>query len=163
MKTSLFALPLLALVVGPAGARDRRDVLPPPAQPPVASSIEGLPIGALPRQQLPARGCAAYLWSAGGSRALVAMASADPAQLRLSMAGVVTDLARSAQSGGGELGLSSATEYQGGGVTVTLDIQIVTRAAMTAGAQVPEGTMRIDRAGQDSFVVPVAGLIGCAA
>jgi hypothetical protein len=31
------------------------------------------------------------------------------------------------------------------------------------GAAVPEATLRIDRTGQDSVVVPVAGLVGCAA
>ena len=153
---------LLALVAAaPVAARDRTP--PPPPPPPVPSSIEGLPIGALPRQELPAHGCAAYLWSAGGSRQLVAMAGADPAQLRLSLGGTVTDLARTAQSGGGTLGLSADTDYAGGDVTATLEMQIVTREALTAGAQVPEGTLRIDRPGQDTIVLPVAGLIGCAA
>ena len=38
--------------------------------PPV--SIDGLPLGAIPRQTLPEHGCAAFLWSVGTTRALVA-------------------------------------------------------------------------------------------
>ena len=38
----------------------------PPAQP--LASVDGLPIGAIPKQDLPARGCAAYLWTASGTR-----------------------------------------------------------------------------------------------
>lgn len=154
-------LGLAIATVPPAEGRDRTPPAPPPR--PVPSSIEGLPIGALPRQQLPAHGCAAYLWSAGGSRQLVAMAGADPALLRVSLGGTPTDLVRTAESGGGTLGLSADTEYAGTGVTATLQMQIVTREALTGGAQVPEGTLQIDRPGQDTIVLPVAGLIGCAA
>ena len=150
-------LPLLLLVA----AKDKpRKAAPTPV--PLAASVDGLPIGAIPRQALPARGCAAYLWSAGPTRALVAMAGADPAQLRLSLGGTVTDLPRVAQRGGGLYGLSEINEYQAGGVSVTLELSIATRADLTKGAMVPQGTLRLDEEGKDSVVLPVGGLIGCA-
>ena len=132
-----------------------------------ASSIDGLPIGAIPRQDLPARGCAAYLWTAdmtgGGTRALVAMAQADPARLRLSIGGAIVDLERSGQVGAGGFGFAETSDYGGGSVAAKLTMKIETRQSISAGAVVPEGILQIDRAGQDSVVVPVAGLIGCAA
>ena len=127
------------------------------------SPLAGLPIDVLPRQDLPTRGCAAYLFARGAAPAFVAMAGADPAQLRLSIGGVVTDMARTTQSGTGGFGFSGVTEYAGGGVTAVLDMKIETRGDIKDGAAVGEASLRIDRAGQDSFVVPVAGIIGCAA
>lgn len=51
--------------------------------------------GKLPQQALPARGCAAYLWSLQ-DRSLVTMATADPATLRLVIDGKVVDCPRKA-------------------------------------------------------------------
>ena len=135
------------------------------AAPPVAPtpSIDGLPIGAIPRQDLPTRGCAAYLWTASGTRALVAMAQADPARLRLSIAGTIIDLERSGQVGAGGFGFAETNDYGSGSTAARLTLKIETRGSITAGAVVPEGILQLDRAGQDSVVVPVAGLIGCAA
>ena len=126
-------------------------------------SIDGLPIGAIPRQDLPARGCAAYLWTATGTRALVAMAQADPARLRLSIGGTIIDLERSAQLGAGGFGFAETNDYGGGSTAAKLTLKIETRGSIVGGAMVPEGILQIDRAGQDSIVVPVAGMIGCAA
>ncbi len=130
------------------------------------ASIDGLPIGAIPRQDLPAKGCAAYLWTADGSgsgtRALVAMAQADPARLRLSIGGTIVDLERGGQVGAGGFGFADTGDYGGGGVTARLTMKIETRASISGGAAVPEGVLQLDRAGQDSIVVPVAGIIGCA-
>ena len=125
-------------------------------------SIDGLPIGAIPRQDLPARGCAAYLWTATGTRALVAMAQADPARLRLSIGGTIVDLERSAQLGAGGFGFAETNDYGGGSTAAKLTMKIETRGSIVAGAMVPEGILQIDRAGQDSVVIPVAGMIGCA-
>lgn len=127
------------------------------------SSIDGLPIGAIPRQDLPARGCAAYLWTASGTRALVAMAQADPAQLRLSIGGTIIDLERSGQVGAGGFGFAETNDYGGGSTAAKLTLKIETRGSIVAGALVPEGILQLDRAGQDSVVIPVAGMIGCAA
>lgn len=137
-------------------------VLPLILQVTAAPGIAGLPLGPIGKQALPAKGCAAYLWSAGTENALVAMAVAEPAQLRLAIDGKIADYARTAQSGGGGgYGFSAIGEYRGGDVTATLDMAVVPRAGLSNGAAVPEGTLRVDRPGKDSIVLPVAGLIGC--
>lgn len=146
-------LPLL--LAGAASAQ-----VSPPTPP---ATIDGLPIGAIPTQALPKTGCAAFLWTATGSRTLIAMAGADPAQLRLSVGGTLTDLPRTEQHDPGGFGFAGVTQYQVGEVTAILTMSIVTRGDLKDGASVPEATLRIDRTGQDSVVVPVAGLIGCAA
>lgn len=120
-------------------------------------------LGAIGQQQLPAAGCAAYLWSAADRR-LVALASADPARLRLALDGrAPTDLPRIAQHGDGGLGLAATAEYRSGDVTATLDLTIAVRADLKDGATVPQATLRIEQAGRDVLIVPLAGLIGCRA
>jgi hypothetical protein len=119
-------------------------------------------LGPIGRQALPAKGCAAYLWSAA-DRQLVAMVSADPATLRVSIGGRTIDLVRSAGEGAAPLGFAARTEYYGDGVTARLTMDVVQQEGLTAGARVPGGALQIDRAGADGVVVPVAGLIGCAA
>ncbi|MDY7525434.1 hypothetical protein [Sphingomonas sp. 10B4] len=131
----------------------------PPAQP--LASVDGLPIGAIPKQDLPARGCAAYLWTASGTRALIAMVGADPARLRVSVQGKVTDLDRSAQTGASGFGFPERAEYGGGPLVAKLTMKVETRESISGGAVVPEGLLEIDQAGQDTIIVPVAGLIGC--
>lgn len=133
----------------------------PPAQSPPAS-IDGLPIAGLPRQALPARGCAAYLFSGGKTRTLVAMASAESATLRFSLDGTPADYARGMQTGTAGFGFAATTEYRGGDVTATLDLTVQSRRDLSQGAVVDSGTLRIDRPGKDTIVLPVAGLIGCA-
>ena len=125
------------------------------------ASIDGLPLGAIPRQTLPEHGCAAFLWSVGTTRALVAMASAEPAMLRLSIEGTVTDLARDTQQGAAGFGFAETTAYRAGTVTATLVMSVKTRGDLKEGAAVPEATLRLDRDGKDSIVLPVAGMIGC--
>ena len=117
-------------------------------------------IGPLPRQALPAKGCAAYLWSAA-DRSFVAMASAEPASLRISLDGKVIDIARAGEDGAGDYGFAATTRYVAADLSATLAMQIARRADLNAGAAVPTGTLTIARVGQDSVVVPVAGLIGC--
>ena len=151
-------LPLLLLAN--AAPAVQKSAPPPPAAP--QPSIDGLPVGEIPKQTLPAKGCAAFLWSAARTRALVAMATADPAQLRLSLGGTITDLSRTAQQGPGGFGFSGVTEYRGGAVTAVLDMTITIRNDLKDGAAVSQATLRVDREGQDSVVLPVAGLIGCA-
>ncbi len=119
------------------------------------------PLAAIGRQKLPVRGCAAYLWTLEGNRQLVAMASADPAQIRLAIDGKVADYARATQSDSIGFGFGGVTQYRRDDVTATLDMAIATRADITAGATVTAATLRIDRVGYDTIVVPVGGLIGC--
>lgn len=118
-------------------------------------------LGALPQQSLPGKGCAAYLWSVADRR-FVAMASAEPAFLRILLDGTTVDLPRASASGAGDYGLAGNAGYAAGEVSVTLDMTVARRADLSAGAAVPSGTLTIARSGQDSLVVPVAGLIGCA-
>jgi hypothetical protein len=141
----------------PAIAKDRKA---PPAPPPPAS-VDGLPIGAIPKQELPAKGCAAFLWTRGPSHALVAMAVAETPALRIAIDGKIQDYALSAQHGTGGYGFSESSEYRGGDVTATLDLQI-DASAVQGGARLGDSTLRIDRPGRDSVVVPVGGMIGCA-
>lgn len=136
----------------------------PPARPaPPPASIDGLPIAGLPPQSLPAEGCAAYLFTAGKTRTLVAVASATPALLRIALDGNAADYARGVQVGTAGFGFAASTEYRAHDIVVTLDFTVQTRKDLSQGAVVDSGTLRIDRTGKDSIVLPVAGLIGCAA
>lgn len=127
-----------------------------------ASPSPAATLGPIGRQQLPAKGCAAYLWSVA-DRQMVAMATADPATLRVAIGGRTLDLARSGGTGAGRLGFADAIEYRGQGVTVRLSMDVVQQEGLTAGARVPTGSLQVDSPGSDGVVVPVAGLIGCAA
>ena len=124
-----------------------------PSSPPIA-------LDAIGQQALPKTGCAAYLWNASDRR-LVAMASADAATLRLSIGGEKLELARTAQDGGIALGLAAMTTYVGQGVTARLDITVVSRENLVGGAQISDGSLEVARSGQDSLIVPIAGLVGC--
>ena len=129
------------------------------AAPPLV--LEGLPLAELPKQELPPKGCAAFLWTTSGTRTLVAMATADPGQLRLSLGGAITDLARASQQGDAGFGFANSAEYGTADVTATLDMTVVARGDIKDGAQVSGGTLRLDRKGQDGVVLPIVGLIGC--
>lgn len=131
--------------------------------PKTPASIDGLPIGGLPPQSLPAQGCAAYLFSTGKTRMLAAMAGAEAGTLRLAINGSPTDLVRSGQSGSAGYGFAATTQYVGAGFSATLDLSLQTRRDLTQGAMIDQGTLRLDRAGEDTIILPVAGLIGCAA
>lgn len=129
---------------------------------PLVSSVDGLAISALPPQRLPAKGCAAFLWTRTPSMALVAMATTDPAALRLTIDGKAVDLPISAQNGIGGLGYSQITEYKGSGATATLQATVKTDASAPKSGSIADATLRIDRTGQASVIIPVAGAIGCA-
>lgn len=134
------------------------------ADPPTAiTSIDGLPLGGLPPQSLPAEGCAAYLFSAGKTRALAAVAGAQAGTLRLAIDGKPVDLVRTTQSGSAGYGFGGTTQYTGGGSAVTLDLSIQSQRSVTQGAVIDQATLRIDRPGEDTIVLPLAGLVGCAA
>ncbi|SFP36773.1 hypothetical protein [Sphingomonas rubra] len=118
-------------------------------------------LGALDRQALPARGCAAYLWNPT-DRSFAAMAGADPANLRVKLDSKVVDLPRVAQVGQGGYGLATTTSYQAGPLAATLTMTVAARDDLTAGAMVPQATLTLRRPGSDELVQPLAGLIGCA-
>ena len=163
-------LPLaLLLIAAPSAGQNAPptktlSVAPPAPQviDPLVSSVDGLPISALPPQRLPAKGCAAFLWTRTPSMALVAMATTDPATLRLTIDGKVADLPISAQNGIGGLGYSQITEYKSGGIAATLQVTVKTDASAPNSGSIADATLRIDRTGQASVIIPVAGAIGCA-
>lgn len=131
---------------------------------PVApASIDGLPLGALPQQALPAKGCAAYLFTTGGTRVLAAMVTAEPGSLRVALDGRIADYPRADNADGraAMLGFTPDARYAAGDVSATLDMRVEPRATLGQGAAVPGATLRIDRAGRDTIVVPMAGLVGC--
>jgi hypothetical protein len=126
-----------------------------PAAPPV--------LGAIGAQAMPASGCAAFLWSSAGDRTLVAMATANPARIRIALDGAApVDIGWSGGEGVPTLGLMPVNIYKAGDVTVTLTLTITTRPDLKAGALVSQGTIGVERPGKDSVIAPVAGLVGCA-
>lgn len=139
-------LPLLALLLAAA---------------PAPRSIDGLPIGELPRQALPARGCAAYLFTVGQTRVLAAKLSADPAALRLAMGGQIVDLARSDGGATGAYGLPGTATYAGALGRASINLTVAQRRDLAQGASAT-ATLTLDRQGQDAIVIPLAGLVGCA-
>lgn len=123
--------------------------------------IDGLPIGVLPRQALPAKGCAAYLFTTGQTKALAAMATADPATLRLVLEGKTIDLSHAGAVTGGTFGFAPQTDYRDQTVSASLAMTVARRDDLREGAIVSQATLTIERQGADAVVVPLAGLIGC--
>ena len=125
-------------------------------------ALQAVPtLTALPRQALPPRGCAAYLWSRADRR-FVAVAGADPASLRVAIDGKVADAARESQAGLAGYGLPERATYRAGDALLTLEMTVAPRADLANGAAVPDATLTVERPGGDAVVHPVAGLIGCA-
>lgn len=116
-------------------------------------------LGAIGPQQLPASGCAAYLWSVSEPRRLVAMA--DPARLRLQLDGKTVDLARASAEGVAGLGLARSTRYAAGGLSATLELTVVERGDLAQGGLAPEATLTVRSGDGDAMVMPVAGMVGC--
>ena len=132
------------------------------AEPRPPASIDGYPIGGIGRQSLPAKGCAAYLFSTGETRTLVAMAAADAGTLRIALDGQVRDYARAAPGAAVDLGFASQTRYIGGDTAATLSMTITRRPDLAQGAIVSDATLLVERAGKDGVIMPLAGMIGCA-
>ncbi len=130
--------------------------------PPPTGGIDGSPFEPIPRQQLPATGCAAFLWSVGTRHDLVAMASADAGRLRLSIDGRLVDLARADQAGAATFGFAGTSQYRAAGVDVTLAMTVTADPNLSQGGTVPSATLTLVRPDRDSVVLPAAGLIGCA-
>ena len=116
-------------------------------------------LGTLPKQTLPAKGCAAYLWAVQDQR-FVAMV--EPGRLRIMLDGKPVDLSAAEAGGMAALGLASTTRYAGEGVTATLDMTIIQRETLQDGAIVSDATIRLARGNQDEIIVPVGGMVGCA-
>lgn len=160
MKLSLVLGLSFLLAAGIADAAQKKGG-PQPAQPTMTASVDGLPIGNIPRQDLAQGKCAAFLWTQSPSHALVAMISSDPAFIRYAPGGVVTDLARTAMSGDGKYGITTQGSYAGGDSRIDIDLVMEDRPDIKDGTAIPSGTLSIGTAGADTVVVPVVGLIGC--
>jgi hypothetical protein len=135
----------------------------PASDPPPPASIDGYPIGGIGRQSLPAKGCAAYLFSTGATRTLVAMASAEAGTLRIALDGRARDYARVGQGIATDFGFTNQTRYAVAGTTATLTMTISRRADLAQGAIVSDATLLIEREGNDGVIMPLAGMIGCTA
>ena len=118
-------------------------------------------LGAIGKQALPPVGCAAYLWNTGEPRQLVAMATAEPGTLRVSIDGKTVDLPRTAAEGIAGRGLAALSRYQAGEVSASLELSALERPDLRDGALAPEAMLTVERAGKDAIVMPVAGMIGC--
>lgn len=129
------------------------------ARPPM--SVDGLPIGGLPAQDLPPGKCAAFLWTTTANQTLIAMISTDPALIRYAPGGVVGDLARTSAMGTSKFGVATQSSFASGTARIVAELTIVERADITNGASIPSGILTITGNGTDSIIVPVIGLIGC--
>lgn len=118
-------------------------------------------LGAIGKQALPPAGCAAYLWNTGEPRQLVAMATAEPGALRVSLDGKTLDLPRTMAEGVAGRGLATVSRYAAGEVTASLELSTMERPDLRDGALAPEAMLTVERVGKDAVVMPVAGLIGC--
>ena len=119
-------------------------------------------LGALPRQALPPGSCAAFLWSRAEQPQLVAAVQRDPGSLRLSLDGKQVDLPRTGAEGATARGFAALGRYGAGDVSATLELVAAERPDLADGALVQQATLTLTRAGQDTLVVPLGGLIGCA-
>ncbi len=118
-------------------------------------------LGPIGKQVMPAKGCAAFLWGTT-DRTLVAMAGAETGRIRVAIDGKPIDYLRADESGAGGFGFAGVTTYRGGDLTIALDMTIVSRDDLASGAMIPAATLRIDRPGRDTVILPVAGMVGCA-
>lgn len=132
------------------------------ADPRPPASIDGYPIGGIGRQSLPAKGCAAYLFSTGETRTLVAMAGAEAGTLRVALDGQVRDYARSSSGAIADFGFAGQTRYVAGDTALTLTMTVSRRPDLSQGAIVSDATLLVERAGKDGIIMPLAGMIGCA-
>lgn len=161
MKPGLLLI-LLALMATTATARPKPVAPPEPVPPPaLPASIDGLPVGPIPQQQLPSGSCAAFLWAKTASNPLIMMIAASPPLVRYAPGGVVGDLAQRSSSGAPIDGIYPQASYAGADARVDIDLTIVERLDLKDGALVQGGTVTITQTGKDGIVVPVDGLIGC--
>ena len=107
-------------------------------------------LGELPQQTLQPGRCVMVLWTRTEPPRRVAMADETARTLRIVQAGKPVDLAATGEA-----------SYAGGGLTITLDLDMSQRGGVTDGAIIEQGAMRVEAAGRDSVVVPVGGIRAC--
>lgn len=141
------ALLLLAAQAAPAPA-------PEPAPQPSL-----LPFDELPPQTLRPQSCAMFLWERASRRRII-MATAMPPALRVVIAGKPVELAPTQPATGATvMGFTAHSSFGDAALQVTLDLAII--ASEGGGAVIRDGIVTVARAGGDTVVSPVAGLVGC--
>lgn len=143
----LLLLALLAAGCAPAG----------PARVKAPDLADEIPLGALPRQELAKGECGLFLWKVGPSPRLLLMAKADPPVARVVLGGRMLDLPRVEGAGPGQ----PVTIYAAGAVRIALDLAVEERRGLTGGAVIPSGSLRLERTGGETVVIPVSGLLAC--
>ncbi len=121
----------------------------------------GLPLEALPTQTLASGQCALFLWARTTPPRRVFMALQDPAVARIRIEGRSLDLPRTAAEGESAYGHTPMQRYEGGGITLTMTIQMDARSGLVGGAVIPTGSLEYRDAKGWETVIPVAGMVGC--
>jgi anti-sigma-K factor RskA len=120
-----------------------------------------LPFDELPPQTLAPQSCAMFLWDRASRRRII-MATAAPAALRVVIAGKPVQLAAAQPATGAMvMGFAAHSSFGDAALNVTLDLALV--ASEGGGAVIRDGIVTVARAGADTVVAPVAGLVGCRA
>lgn len=148
---------ILGLTLALAGCTAAQQTRPVAAKP----VDDGIPLDALPRQNLTAGQCALFIWKAGNEARLVLMARTDPQVARVSLSGQPIDLPRTDTSIDASGAMFDNATYSNGSITVALSVMLERRSTLQGGAVVTGGTMRLDLPGGESFVMPTAGLLAC--
>lgn len=111
------------------------------------------PLEELPTQQAMPGRCVIFLWTRNDPPLRVAMIDESAGTLRLKMNGKQQDLTRP--------DVTRPTRYAMAGMAITLDLDLEQRAGMAGGAVIEQGSMRLEQADRDGFVVPVGGIRAC--
>lgn len=149
---ALLALPLLFLAACAADGGRAPAAAAPPA--------DGVPLGSLPKQDLAPGECGIFLWKVGEGARLLLVARANPPVARIMLDGKVVDLSRIASADAAPV-TDPKARYGDGATGIALDLAIEERQGLSDGAVIPSGSLRLDRAGGASFIVPVTGLLAC--
>lgn len=108
-----------------------------------------MPLDELPTQKLEPNRCVTFLWTRMQPPVRVAMIDEKTRTLRIRRDKVM-DLAESADGA-----------FSAGDLRISLDLDYRDQPGLTDGQLVDQGAMRIEQAGKDALVLPVAGLRAC--
>lgn len=133
------------------------------ARPAPVPSLADVPLQTLPPQRLAPGQCALVLWRKSATAQRIFMAFSDPAVARIRVGGRELELARTDAEGERVFGHSPRQVYQGGGVTLGVDLEIDPDRGLLSGAVVPSGVIDFRQQGGASVILPVGGLIACQA
>lgn len=112
-------------------------------------------------QQLRAGQCGLFLWSRDEKRDLVFFSLGSRAEAKMNIAGQEVTFDRTKAEGVSTLGQYPRQSYQRGDLSVSLSMDIESRANMSGGVVVPRGSLRFEQTGGWNLVLPVGGIIAC--